>query len=380
MNKEEFLLSIPDSISLTEALSDVALIFTKVSIMYRKKSQADLEKYICFHKGLKWGVYKHEDKYFLVNIGQSKFLGIESKVILLKVTEVLTDDPDDSHLEKGSIKGNTFLQKTSDSEKLFLQTITEYDSKQEAVKAEELVKQITAKRKAEERIRKKTREEEVIRKKDELEKKIIGAGTFSVLDIRKVINNYSSIEAAEEQFEEILEELNTLESTQALQKKEREAAEEERRKAAEAAEEERRKAVEAAAEKRRKEREIANERKRKYDEAVEKERKKAEEAIREKYKLLANQSGLVNDQFWFEFRHRKIILGMPIGMVQEIKGPGHDRKRSVTKDGEQIKEKYGKYFKTLSSGVKSTKPSYNLQVEYEKNDNNIWVVTGYKDL
>ena len=39
------------------------------------------------------------------------------------------------------------LKKTSDSEKLFLQTITENDSKQDAVKAEELVKQITAKRK-----------------------------------------------------------------------------------------------------------------------------------------------------------------------------------------------------------------------------------------
>ncbi|SVC97557.1 uncharacterized protein METZ01_LOCUS350411, partial [marine metagenome] len=38
MNKEEFLLSIPDSISLIDALSDVALIFTKVNIMYRKKS------------------------------------------------------------------------------------------------------------------------------------------------------------------------------------------------------------------------------------------------------------------------------------------------------------------------------------------------------
>ena len=114
MNKEEFLLSIPDSISLTEALSDVALIFTKVNIMYRKKSQADLEKYICFHKELKWGVYKHEDKYFLVNIWHpKKFLGIENKTTLLKVTEVLTDANDDSHLEKASISGSNFLKKTS---------------------------------------------------------------------------------------------------------------------------------------------------------------------------------------------------------------------------------------------------------------------------
>ena len=150
MNKEEFLLSILDSISLTDALSDVALIFTKASSRDQKKPQGDLEKYICFHKELKWGVYKHEDKYFLVNISHPKKLfGIESKTTLLKVTEVLTDDPDDSHRESARIKGNNVLSRPSDSEKLFLQTITEYDSKQDAVKAEELVKQIKAKRKAE---------------------------------------------------------------------------------------------------------------------------------------------------------------------------------------------------------------------------------------
>jgi len=149
MNKEEFLLSIPDSISLAEALSDVAVIFVSASFIYRKKSQGDLEKYICFHKELKWGVYKHEDKYFLVNIGHPyKVLGIESKATLQKVTEVLTDANDDSYLEKASIKGSNVLRKTSDSEKLFLQTITEYDSKQEAFKAEELVKQIKEKTKA----------------------------------------------------------------------------------------------------------------------------------------------------------------------------------------------------------------------------------------
>ena len=151
MNKEEFLLSIPDSISLIDALSDVALIFTKVNIMYRKKSQADLEKYICFHKELKWGVYKHEDKYFLVNIWPpKKFLGIENPTSLLKVTEVLTDAVDDSYLEKASIQGNNVFSKTSDSEKLFLEAITEYDSKQDVLKSEELVKQIKAKRKAKE--------------------------------------------------------------------------------------------------------------------------------------------------------------------------------------------------------------------------------------
>ena len=151
MNKEEFLLSIPDSISLTEALSDVAVIFTKASSRDQKKPKGDLEKYICFHKELKWGVYKHEDRYFLVNIRHpKKSLGIESKATLTKVTEVLTDADDDSHLEKASIKGNNVFTKTSDSEKLFLQTITEYDSKQQAFKAEELVTQIKAKRKAEE--------------------------------------------------------------------------------------------------------------------------------------------------------------------------------------------------------------------------------------
>ena len=131
MNKEEFLLSLPDSISLTEALSDVARIFTKLSFIYRKKSQGDLEKYICFHKELKWGVYKHEDKYFLVRIiHPPKLFGFEGNSSVAKVTEVLTGTTDHSDLEKKSIRGSILLGKTSDSEKLFLQAITDEGTKE----------------------------------------------------------------------------------------------------------------------------------------------------------------------------------------------------------------------------------------------------------
>ena len=109
MNKEEFLLSLPDSISLTEALSDVARIFTKLSFIYRKKSQGDLEKYICFHKELKWGVYKHKDKYLLVRIVHPpKLFGIEGNSSVSKVTEVLTDTTDHSDLEKKALGGQLF--------------------------------------------------------------------------------------------------------------------------------------------------------------------------------------------------------------------------------------------------------------------------------
>ena len=311
MNKEEFLLSLPDSISLTEALSDVAAIFTKQRSRDQKIPTGDLEKYICFHKELKWGVYKHEDQYFLVNIWHpKKFLGIESKTTLMKVTEVLTDANDASYIEKANIKGNNVLTKTSDSEKLFLQAITDEGTK-EAFKerqAEEL---------------RLTKLEEEREKAEE----------------KRIANKKRAEEKSQREHLKRLEEA-----------KEKQIANKKRAIAAKVAEENIKIRV-----------------------ANEKEKRRA------KYKLLENKYGL-EGSFRTEFNRRIITLDMPIEMVIAIKGKGHERKRNVTKDGEQIKEKYGKYFKTLSSGVKSTTPSYNLQVEYEKNDNNVWVVTGYKDL
>ena len=71
---------------------------------------------------------------------------------------------------------------------------------------------------------------------------------------------------------------------------------------------------------------------------------------------------------------------MPISYVIKLKGSGHDRKRSVSRNGGTIKEKYGKYFKQLSDGKKSTNPSYQIEIEYKKSeDGSSWLVSSYKD-
>ena len=80
------------------------------------------------------------------------------------------------------------------------------------------------------------------------------------------------------------------------------------------------------------------------------------------------------------FASKKVTIGMPISYVKEIKGEGHDRKRIVLRDGESIKEKYGKYYKSLTGGKKSTNPSYKMEIEYERNEaGNSWLVVSYKD-
>ena len=76
----------------------------------------------------------------------------------------------------------------------------------------------------------------------------------------------------------------------------------------------------------------------------------------------------------------KVTLGMPLRYVEKFKGSGYDRKRTTTRDGESIKEKYGEYFKKLSNGLPSSTPSFKMQIEYEKGDDeNTWLVTSFKD-
>ena len=139
------------------------------------------------------------------------------------------------------------------------------------------------------------------------------------------------------------------------------------------------KAAEAEKRKRRKE---EREAKRKEEEAKRKEElrlklKKQEAARIEKLNLLETKYG---EKIAQAFAKNKVEIGMPISYVNELKGQGHERKRSVSKDGESIKEKYGKYYKTLSSGSKSSSPSYKMEIEYERSeDGNLWLVAGYKD-
>ena len=130
MNKIQYLLSIPDVISVKEAAPMVAPYFVRASKKDKAKPMGDLTKYLCFHKDLRFGVYKNDEKLFLVRITKpKKWLGVESDTMLLELTEILTDDTEDSHLEKGAITGGTLIgKKKTASEKYFLEQIVNFDS------------------------------------------------------------------------------------------------------------------------------------------------------------------------------------------------------------------------------------------------------------
>ena len=131
------------------------------------------------------------------------------------------------------------------------------------------------------------------------------------------------------------------------------------------------------AEQRKKER---AERKKKLAEQEAKRKKQAALALaryQDKIKLLTDKYG---EKVAKAFDSKRVEIGMPIPYVNELKGSGYDRKRSVSKDGESIKEKYGKYFKELSGGKKSSNPSYKMEIEYERSeDGSSWLVSSYKD-
>ena len=122
------------------------------------------------------------------------------------------------------------------------------------------------------------------------------------------------------------------------------------------------------------------ERKKKLAEQEAKRKKQAALALaryQEKIKLLTDKYG---EKVAKAFDSKRVEIGMPISYVNELKGSGHDRKRSVSKEGESIKEKYGKYFKELSGGKKSSNPSYKMEIEYERSeDGSSWLVSSYKD-
>ena len=103
----------------------------------------------------------------------------------------------------------------------------------------------------------------------------------------------------------------------------------------------------------------------------------AEKRYRDKIRVLSDKYG---KQVAQAFIANRVAIGMPISYVIKLKGSGHDRKRSVSRNGGTIKEKYGKYFKQLSDGKKSTNPSYQIEIEYKKSeDGSSWLVSSYKD-
>lgn len=122
------------------------------------------------------------------------------------------------------------------------------------------------------------------------------------------------------------------------------------------------------------------ERKKKQAEAEAERKKQAALALarhQEKIKLLTDKYG---EKVAKAYNSKRVEIGMPISYVNDLKGSGHDRKRSVSRDGESIKEKYGKYFKQLAGGKKSSNPSYKMEIEYERSeDGSSWLVSSYKD-
>jgi len=122
------------------------------------------------------------------------------------------------------------------------------------------------------------------------------------------------------------------------------------------------------------------ERKKKLAEAEAERKKQAALALarhQEKIKLLTDKYG---EKVAKAYNSKRVEIGMPISYVNDLKGSGHDRKRSVSRDGESIKEKYGKYFKQLAGGKKSSNPSYKMEIEYERSeDGSSWLVSSYKD-
>ena len=122
------------------------------------------------------------------------------------------------------------------------------------------------------------------------------------------------------------------------------------------------------------------ERKKKQAEAEARRKKQAALALarhQEKIKLLTDKYG---EKVAKAYNSKRVEIGMPISYVNDLKGSGHDRKRSVSRDGESIKEKYGKYFKQLAGGKKSSNPSYKMEIEYERSeDGSSWLVSSYKD-
>jgi len=279
--KIDYLLSISDVIDVAEAANTVGTWFTKVETSFYKfavknKPKYRLEKYICFHKDLKYGVYQDEGRFYFVSIMRpKKFLGIESEFTIQVVSEILTDKLDDADIEKSAIRGATLLRRDTNSEKNFFQAVIDYD--------------------------------------------------------KNVIDLIAKEEIAE------------------LEKK---REEEKKRKA--------------------------------YEERKAEEKRQAEAARRaeEKKKKIALLKEKYGEKIANEFEAGRIAIGMPISYVEEIWGSGHDRKRNVSKDGEIIKEKFGKYHKKDGrTGKKSSKTYFKLEVEFERNEKgNSWLVTSFRDL
>jgi hypothetical protein len=206
------------------------------------------------------------------------------------------------------------------------------------------------------------------------------------LEIKEIKQAEAEAERKKQEAEERAERKKQKEKQEAEQLK-KERAERKKKQAEAEAERKKQEAEERAERKKQKEKQEAEqlkkeraERKKKLAEAEAERKKQAALALarhQEKIKLLTDKYG---EKVAKAYNSKRVEIGMPISYVNDLKGSGHDRKRSVSKDGESIKEKYGKYFKQLAGGKKSSNPSYKMEIEYERSeDGSSWLVSSYKD-
>ena len=133
---------------------------------------------------------------------------------------------------------------------------------------------------------------------------------------------------------------------------------------------------------------IAEEKKKEEaEEAKKRERRKKDAARRKKAadkrkKQINTIRELYGDNVANAFKAERVAIGMPIRYVQAIWGTGHDQKRSFSKGGETIKEKFGEYYKRDGRSGKTnySKKYFKLEVKFEKNGHGDWIVTSFRDL
>jgi len=338
--KKSYLLSSPDVISPNEALDTVSPWFDRVWFG-KSKAEANLQNYFCFHSDCRYGVYIENHKFYLVIIKvPASFLGFKGGVTIQKVVEILKDSW--NFYEAPRISGaSTFMRKT-DSEKSFLKFIMSFNEDPEDIKERTEAAKAEAEAKA---------------KAEAIALAEAAAKAKAEAEAKAKAEAIALAEAAEKAKAEAI----ALAEAAAKAKAEAEA-----KAKAEAI------ALAKAAEKAKAKAKV----KAHYAKIAKAEAAAKAEAETDLAYLYKKYDEKVAEGYSLE----KVTLGMPRSYVIKLKGLGYDRKRTTTRDGASIKEKYGKYFKKLSSGLPSSTPSFKMQVEYEKGDDeNTWLVTSFKD-
>ena len=366
--KKDYLDKAPDVISLNKAEDIVAPLFLR-QIIKKSKAAANLKNYYCFHNDCRIGVYIEEQNFYLAFINNPKPLfGFKGFVTIQKVTEILKDEW--NFFEEQSISGASIFQKHTDSEKSYLKYIMSFNEdpevekeilKKEEEEASRKKKEILKKDRAELKdFIKKEREDHIKKKYGDKALKLFGGDKEAKSENLRLMKKpilFNSIQ-----------ELKASRAKMAL--KDAEFAAKEKKRKTDARLKFRDAELKKKAEAKLKKKADAELMKQEYAR-----RQASRKADR---KLIVERFG---EKIAKAFESRRVAIGMPISYVIKIKGRGFETKRLITKDKESKKEKYGQYFKRLKGGNKSNHPSYEIEIEYEMDQNSgSWIVSSYKDL